>query len=174
MEEHLEEGFPGQFSDAMKMSLAQNVNTTWTASGHLVGRAKKIRSLPRPGWAASTFAMFVGYLTGLRGEILLNSIFAHLVAAPPAQLLAHLTTAASRHLLRLRHAGGVFHLGCSGRGKICIRSQFPPHDSQNTINRSSDFFVAGGPIRLDRYPSPLIEFDPAALIESDPGLDHGS
>jgi hypothetical protein len=55
-----------------------------------------------------------------------------------------------------------------------IRSQFPPNDSQNTINRSSDFFVAGGPIRLDRYPSPLIEFDPAALIESDPGLDHGS
>jgi len=33
------------------------------------------------GLGASTFAMFVGYLTGLRGEILLNSIFAHLVAA---------------------------------------------------------------------------------------------
>jgi hypothetical protein len=113
MEEHLEEGFPAQFSDAMKMSLAQNVNTTWTASGHLVGRAKKIRSLPRPGWAASTYAMFVGYLSGLRGEILLNSIFAHLVAAPPSQLLAHLTTAASRHLLRLRHAGGVIEIDFS-------------------------------------------------------------
>jgi hypothetical protein len=57
--------------------------------------------------------MFVGYLTGLRGEILLNSIFAHLVAAPPAQLLAHLTTAASRHLLRLRHAGGVIEIDFS-------------------------------------------------------------
>jgi hypothetical protein len=113
MEEHLEEGFPGQFSKAMKMSLAQNVNTTWTASGHLTGRAKKIRSLPRPGWAASTCAMFVGYLVGLRGEILLNSVFGRLVAAAPTQLLTHLTTAASRHWLRLRHAGGVIEIDFS-------------------------------------------------------------
>ena len=113
MEEHLELGFPGQFSEAMRMSLAQNVNTTWTASGHLAGRAKKIRSLPRPAWAASTYAMFVGYLMGLRGEILLGSVFARLVSAAPAQLLAHLTTAASRHWLRLRHAGGVVEIDFS-------------------------------------------------------------
>ncbi len=118
MEEHLEQGFPGQFSDAMKKSLAQNVNTTWTACGHLVGRARKIRSLPRAGWAASTFAMFVGYLVGLRGEILLNSVFARLVAAAPAQLTAHLTTAASRHWLRLRHAGGVIEIDFSQLAKI--------------------------------------------------------
>jgi hypothetical protein len=54
MEEHLEQGFPGVFSKAMKESLAQNVNTTWTMSGHLVGRSKKSRSLPTAGWAAAT------------------------------------------------------------------------------------------------------------------------
>ncbi len=113
MERHLEDGFPGQFSEAMKKSLAQNVNTTWTACGHLEGRAKKVRALPRPGWAASTYAMFVGYLLGLRGEILLNSVFARLVAAQPAQLSAHLATAASRHWLRLRHAGGVIEIDFS-------------------------------------------------------------
>ena len=31
MGRHLEAGFPGRFSPAMKRSLAQNVNTTWTA-----------------------------------------------------------------------------------------------------------------------------------------------
>ena len=113
MEQHLEEGFPGQFSAAMKKSLAQNVKTTWTACGHLEGRAKKVRSLPRPGWAASTYAMFVGYLLGLRGEILLHSVFSRLVAAQPAQLTAHLATAASRHWLRLRHAGGVIEIDFS-------------------------------------------------------------
>ncbi len=113
MEEHLEQGFPGVFSKAMKESLAQNVNTTWTVSGHLVGRSKKTRALPTPGWAAATFAMFVGYLIGLRGEILLNSIFGRLVAATPAQLAAHLTTAASRHWLRLRQAGGVIEIDFS-------------------------------------------------------------
>lgn len=110
MESHLEEGFPGQFSAAMKKSLAQNVNTTWSASGHLEGRAKKMRRIPRGGWAASTYAMFLGYLLGLRGEILLNSVFGHLVASQPAQLIAHLSTAASRHWLRLRHAGGVIEI----------------------------------------------------------------
>lgn len=113
MEEHLEQGFPGVFSKVMKVSLAQNVNTTWTMSGHLVGRSKKIRSLPTTGWAAATYGMFVGYLLGLRGEILLNSIFGRLVAATPAQLAAHLTTAASRHWLRLRQAGGVIEIDFS-------------------------------------------------------------
>ena len=113
MEDHLEQGFPGLFSPAMKKSLAQNVNTTWTVCGHLEGRTKKFRALPRPGWAASTYAMFVGYLVGLRGEILLNSVFAHLVAAAPAQVTAHLTTAASRHWLRLRQAGGVIEIDFS-------------------------------------------------------------
>jgi hypothetical protein len=113
MEQHLEEGFPGQFSTAMKKSLAQNVNTTWTACGHLEGKAKKVRSLPRPGWAASTYAMFVGYLLGLRGEILLQSVFSRLVAAKPDQLAGHLATAASRQWLRLRHAGGVIEIDFS-------------------------------------------------------------
>ena len=70
----------------MKKSLAQNVNTTWTACGHLEGRAKKVRALPRPGWAASTYAMFVGYLLGLRGEILLNSVFAPLHGGLPSKI----------------------------------------------------------------------------------------
>lgn len=113
MEEHLEERFPGQFSAAMKKSLAQNVNTTWTASGHLEGRAKKIRSRPHPGWASSTFAMFLGYLLDLRGEILLNSVFGRLVAAEPHQLLAHLQTAGSHGWLRLRAAGGVTEIDFS-------------------------------------------------------------
>jgi hypothetical protein len=48
MEQHLENGFPGRFSPAMKKSMAQNVNTTWTFGGHLAGRAKKTRRLPEP------------------------------------------------------------------------------------------------------------------------------
>ena len=36
MEQHLEFGFPGRFSPAMKKSMAQNVNTTWTFGGLLM------------------------------------------------------------------------------------------------------------------------------------------
>lgn len=118
MEAHIEEGFPGRFSEAMKKSLAQNVNTTWTFSGHLTGRSKKIRTLPSPGWAASTYAMFLGYLLDLRGQILLNSVFGRLVNAPPPMLISHLSTASSRGWLRLRHAGGVVEIDFSEKAAL--------------------------------------------------------
>jgi hypothetical protein len=73
MEQHLENGFPRRFSPAMKKSMAQNVNTTWTFGGHLAGKAKKTRRLPEPRPVSAAYAMFVGYLTGLHGERLLDS-----------------------------------------------------------------------------------------------------
>jgi hypothetical protein len=110
MEQHLEAGFPDRFSAAMKKSLAQNVNTTWTAAGHLAGRVRKARALPEPRVAASTYAMFAGYLLGLRGQLLVQSVFGRLVVSDAAQLLRHLSSASSRGWLRFRHAGGVFEI----------------------------------------------------------------
>ena len=107
MEQHLEEGFPGVFSEPMKKSLAQNVNTTWTVSGHLVGRSTKRRDLPKSRPTATAYAMFAGWLSGLRSQILLNSVFCHLVALTPDQILNHLSDASAHEWLRLRNAGGV-------------------------------------------------------------------
>lgn len=113
MEAHIEEGFSGRFSAAMKKSLAQNVNTTWTASGHLAGKAIKTRTMPRPRFVATTYAMFAGYLLGLRGEILLGSVFGRLAAAEPQTVISHLTLAASRGWLKMRYGGGVTELDFS-------------------------------------------------------------
>lgn len=107
MEEHLESGFPGRFSPAMKKSMAQNVNTTWTVAGHLAGRTKKTRTLPGPRPISAAYAMFVGYLTGLRGERLLDSNYAALVAANRPQLQSALTLASARNLLSLKSAAGI-------------------------------------------------------------------
>lgn len=113
MEAHLEAGFPGVFSEPMKKSLAQNVNTTWTVSGHLQGRSTKRRDSPKPRPSASAYAMFAGWLSGLRGQILLNSIFSHLVALTPDQMLNHLSEASAHGWLRLRNAGGVTEIDFS-------------------------------------------------------------
>ena len=107
MEQHLEDGFPGRFSPAMKKSMAQNVNTTWTFSGHLAGKAKKVRRLPEPRPVSAAYAMFVGYLTGLRGERLLDSAFASLVASNRSQLHASLSLASAKGLLSLKQAAGI-------------------------------------------------------------------
>ncbi len=107
MEAHLEAGFPGRFSPAMKKSMAQNVNTTWTFGGHLLGKIKKIRQLPNPRPVSAAYAMFVGYLSGLRGEALLDSAYAALVASNRAQLQSALSLASAKGLLSLKQAGGI-------------------------------------------------------------------
>ncbi len=113
MEAYFEGAYPERFSAAMKKSLAQNVNTTWTEAGHLVGRVKKTRALPKPRMTASAYAMFAGYLLGLRGELLLNSVFGRLAGGEPPTLIAHLSDAAVRGYLRFRHAGGVVEIDFS-------------------------------------------------------------
>ncbi|MBZ4194016.1 MAG: DUF1819 family protein [Candidatus Contendobacter sp.] len=107
MEQHLENGFPGRFSPAMKESMARNVNTSWTVGGHLTGKAKKIRRLPESRPLSTAYALFVGYLTGLRGERLLDSAFADLVAANRPSLHAALSLAAARGLFSLKQAAGI-------------------------------------------------------------------
>lgn len=107
MEKHLEAGFPGRFSEATKASMARNVSTTWTFSGHLAGKVKKNRQLPVPRPVSAAYAMFVGYLTGLRGERLLNSPYAFLVSSNRSQLQAALSLASAKGLLSLKQAAGI-------------------------------------------------------------------
>lgn len=107
MEEHLENGFPDRFSAAMKKSMAQNVNTSWTFGGHLTGKMKKARLFPEPRPISAAYAMFVGYMTGLRGERLLDSPFAALVASNRSQLQTALALASARGLLSIKQAAGI-------------------------------------------------------------------
>ncbi|MFH2064877.1 MAG: hypothetical protein ABIK15_06755 [Pseudomonadota bacterium] len=107
MEQHLEKGFPSRFSPAMKKSMAQNVNTSWTFGGHLAGRARKTRRFPETRPISAAYAMFVGYLTGLRGERLLDSTFVALVAPNRSQLQTSLALASARGLLSIKQAAGI-------------------------------------------------------------------
>ncbi len=51
--------------------------------------------------------MLAGYLFGLRGEALIQSVFGRLVAPESSMVVAQLTTASAKGWLRFRHAGGV-------------------------------------------------------------------
>ena len=113
MEMHLEEAFPSRFSTAMKKSLAQNVNTSWTVCGHLAGRRKKTRTEPNPSLLATTYAMFAGFLAGFRGEILVHSVFGRLAGVAPQQVISHLKDASRHGWVLLKHSGGVTEIDFS-------------------------------------------------------------
>jgi hypothetical protein len=110
MEAHLEAAFPERFSPIMTAALAKNVNTSWTAAGHLQGVTVKRRATPEARAAASTYAMLAGYLLGLRGDLLVSSVFARLVGADRDTILSHLAQGTRNGWLRLRHGGGVIEI----------------------------------------------------------------
>lgn len=67
MEALFDKKFPGRFSPATLKSVAQNVNGSWTRSGHLRGRTKKYRTKPHVSAGAVAYALFIAYLCGFRG-----------------------------------------------------------------------------------------------------------
>ncbi len=113
MEVHLERMFPDRYSEAMKKSLAQNVNTSWRDSGHLKGRSKKQRIILQPTVHGTVFSMLAGYLMGLRGTMLTDSVFSRLVGVDPRQAISNLQAGAIRGWCKVRHAGDVLQIDFS-------------------------------------------------------------
>lgn len=79
LEEFIDAQEPGRFSKATLKSTAQNINSTWTKSGHLQGRARKVRSRAKPTPGSVSYALLLGYLAGARGQTLFQTEYAKLL-----------------------------------------------------------------------------------------------
>ena len=97
----------GRFSPKTIRSVAQSTSSTWTQAGHLTGRAKKVRSRPRVTREAVAYALFLGYLCGLRGPALFTTFWASLLDRRPEEILTLAEEASAAGLLSLRQAGPV-------------------------------------------------------------------
>lgn len=114
MAAYLEAVYPERFSPVMLTSLATRLGVTWAATGHLTGTATRIRTRPVATPAACTYALCAGYLLGLRGELLVSSVFTRLMGTDPSTVLSHLAVGSHHGWLRLRHGGGVTEIDFSG------------------------------------------------------------
>lgn len=79
LEKFLDWEQPERFSKATLKSLAQNANSTWTQSGHLTGKVKKLRSRAKATPGATSYSLLLGYLQGIRGEALFSSEYTKLL-----------------------------------------------------------------------------------------------
>ena len=95
MEEFIDNQEPGRFSTATLKATVRNILSTWTKSGHLAGRVKKIRSRPKATCGSMAYALLLGYLKGARGESLLRTDFTGLLDSP-FEYLSELATEAAR------------------------------------------------------------------------------
>jgi hypothetical protein len=107
LEEHIEKNFPGRFSKATLKSTAQNVNSTFTHAGHIIGKAKKIRSKALPTAGSVSYALFLGYLMGVRGASLFKTEYINLLECSYDKAIELAADASRRGWIVFKRVGDV-------------------------------------------------------------------
>ena len=93
--------------------VVRNCSSSWTQSGHLHGRVRKIRQRIEATPLSAAYALLLGYLERVRGSQLLRTPWAQVLDATPEQLI-HLAKDAKRlGVLDLKQAGEVVEIGFS-------------------------------------------------------------
>jgi len=99
-----------RLNDAILDKVVRNVASSWTQSGHLVGRTFKNRRRVAPTPSAVTMALFLGYLQGYRGAALLRTVWCEVLDAPAESLAAIASRAANAGLMVFRQSDDVIEI----------------------------------------------------------------
>jgi hypothetical protein len=110
LEQAVEAAFPNQYSEASRNAVARHAASSWTQSGHLFGRAKKIRSRVKPSPVAITMAMFLGHAAGFHGPAIFSNPWCRLLDLTADQARSRALNAHRAGLLNLRALGEVVEL----------------------------------------------------------------
>jgi len=102
--------FANQYSELNRNKIARNAASSWKQSGHLSGRAKKIRAQIKPSPAATTLAMFLGNTAGFHGPAVFSNPWCRLLDLTADQARARARDAHRAGLLNLRAVGEVVDL----------------------------------------------------------------
>lgn len=104
---------PGRFSAGTLKSTCQNINASWTKSGHLEGRARKIRVNRNPSAGSTAYALLLGYLQGIRGALLFESKHVQLLDCSRERAVDLAEVAARHGWLAFKHIGNVMDVSFS-------------------------------------------------------------
>jgi hypothetical protein len=102
--------FPNQYSEQSRSQTARHAASSWTQSGHLAGRAKKIRERIKPTVVAVTMALFLGDITGYHGAAVFSNPWCRLLDLSCDRAKAMGFDAHRAGLLNLRAVGEVVEL----------------------------------------------------------------
>lgn len=91
--------------------VGRNAGSSWTQSGHLTGRTKKIRVRANPSVVSVAFALLLGHLSGARGLGLYETLWADLMDASAGELDSLAFAASQRGLMEYRRMGEVAEFG---------------------------------------------------------------
>jgi hypothetical protein len=98
--------------------VARNASSSWTQSGHLEGRVRKIRHLVRPTPGPVVYALWLGSFDDLAGEDLLRSAWARILDASPQELMNLALRGKQLGLINASVGGGVTEIDVSPLNSI--------------------------------------------------------
>jgi hypothetical protein len=100
-----------QYSEISRNQTARHAASTWTQSGHLVGRVTKTRQRVSPTVVATTMAFLLGDLSGYYGAAVFSNPWCRLLDLDPDRAKTMGQEAHRAGLLDLRVVGEVVQLG---------------------------------------------------------------
>ena len=103
--------FGNEMSESTLGKTGRNTGACWTQTGHLTGRAKKIRTDVEVRPAAIAYAAYLGHLAGGRGLGVLDNPWSQILGIAPGRSLEALRDAHTQGLLDLLVAGNVVAVG---------------------------------------------------------------
>lgn len=107
---HLNDKYPARFNAAIALSTARRLASSWTQAGFLQGKVKKKRSRPVVTPVVATFAVLLGFLCGLRGKRLLESVWTDFLDHSPAEVTELVAEASRQGWLNYKSAGAVVEI----------------------------------------------------------------
>lgn len=105
--------FPGRLTVAVRDKVGRNTASSWTQSGHLKGRVKKVRARATVSAGAAVFALLLGHLNGFGGLSLYDTTWTRLLDASGNELDALAFSASQRGWMEYRRMGDVAEFGFS-------------------------------------------------------------
>ncbi|GEO03359.1 hypothetical protein AAE02nite_10230 [Adhaeribacter aerolatus] len=107
MEQNIEAYHPGRFTPKTRKSAARNIISSWKQAGYITGKIKALRTKVKPGYYALAFAMLLAYLSGSRGDFILQSKWVRALDLPDAKVRELAVEAAQQGLVQYQFAGSV-------------------------------------------------------------------
>ena len=103
----VEKEHPGRYSPKTVKAISEHLLSSWAQSGHLVGKNRKTRTRATPGPASLTYALFLGYLCGVRGNLLFRTVWANVLDATGTEVREYVNESMRKGWLVYRDAGGI-------------------------------------------------------------------
>ncbi|WP_134443305.1 hypothetical protein [Cryobacterium sp. TMS1-20-1] len=110
--------FGSELSESTLGKTGRNTGACWTQTGHLAGRAKKIRTALNAQPAAIAYAAYLGHLAGGRGLGVLDNPWSQILEIAPGRSLDALRYAHTQGLLDLLVAGNVVDVSFPALGGV--------------------------------------------------------